>query len=201
MHKWMVPVAVVVCVGLIAVADSVLAVVVGAIFGVGLIGLYAVSAAAHYKVWDIARLHFLFRLDQSMIMAFIAASTIPVGYQIGGRSGLWLVAGMTIGATIGIVLIWAPFHPPRGFTNTLFLLVSWWPVLFIRSIADGLGSTGLTLLLAGGAVYTVGAFVVGSQRPNPNPQVFGYHEVWHVFVIVANAIHAVLVALIVSGRL
>ena len=82
-----------------------------------------------------------------------------------------------------------------------FLVVSWWPILFIGAIADGLGSTGLTLLLASAAIYTLGAFVVGSQWPNPNPLVFGYHEIWHIFVIVANALHTVLVALIVSGNL
>ena len=197
----MVPVAVVVTVVLLVLAEGIGGAVVGLVYGLAGVGLYAVSATAHYKVWDPERLHFLFRLDQSMIMAFIAASTLPVGYEIGGGAGFWLSLGMAIGATIGIVLIWAPFHPPRGFTNTLFLAVSWWPILFIGAIANGLGSTGLTLLLASAAVYTCGALIVGSQRPNPNPEVFGYHEIWHIFVIVANALHTVLVALIVSGNL
>ncbi len=201
MHRWMIPVSVVVAVVLIAVSQSLGAAIVALVYGVGGIGLYTISAAAHYKVWDPTRLHFLFRLDQSMIMAFIAASTLTVGYAIGGRAGLWLALGMAIGTGMGIVLIWAPFHPPRGFTNTLFLAVSWWPILFIGAIADGLGATGLTFLLAGAAVYTIGALVVGSQRPNPKPLVFGYHEIWHVFVIVAYALHTVMVALIVSGNL
>lgn len=201
MHRWMIPVAVVKAIVLTVLGQSVGGAVVGLVYGVASVGLYTVSAAAHYKIWDPARLHFLFRLDQSMIMAFIAASTLPVGYQIGGRSGLWLALGMGIGAAIGIVLIWAPFHPPRGFTNTLFLVVAWWPILFIGAIADGLGSTGLTFLLAGAAVYTIGSLVVGSQRPNINPLVFGYHEIWHVFVIVANVLHTVMVGLIISGNL
>ena len=201
MHRWMVPVAAVVTLGLVLLAESVGGAVVALVYGLAGIGLYAVSAAAHHKVWDPARLHFLFQLDKSMIMAFIAASTLPVGYAIGGASGFWLTLGMGIGSAIGILLIWAPFHPPRGFTNALFLVVSWWPILFIGAIADGLGSAGLTLLLASAAIYTLGAFVVGSQRPNPNPLVFGYHEIWHIFVIVANALHTVLVALIVSGNL
>lgn len=201
MHRWMVPVAAIICIGLLAVSDSIESAVVAGVYGVAGIGLYLVSATAHYKVWDSARLHFLFRLDQSMIMTFIAASTLPVAYLIGERSGVWLGAGMAVGALLGIVLIWAPFHPPRGFTNGLFLVVAWWPVLFIRSIADALGPTGLVLLLGGGAVYTLGSVVVGLQRPNPDPEVFGYHEIWHIFVIVAHAIHTVMVGLIVSGTL
>jgi len=201
MHRWMVPIAAVGTVGLTLLGQNRDAALAGLVYGLGSVGLYAVSALAHHKIWEPARLHFLFRLDQSMIMAFIAASTVPVAYAIGGGTGWLLALGMLAGTSVGVALIWAPFHPPRGFTNALFLLVAWWPVFFISRIADGLGSTGLALLLAGAAVYTLGAFVVGSQLPNPDPEVFGYHEIWHVFVICANVLHAVMVALIVSGNL
>ena len=135
-----------------------------------------------------------------MIMIFIVASTAPVGLAIGGGAGVALTAGMAVGALIGLIAIWAPFHPPRGFMNTLFFAVGWWPIFFVRQVGEGLGWTGVTLLLVSGFVYTVGALVVGFQRPNPNPQVFGYHEIWHIFVIVAHSLHFALVALIVTGN-
>ena len=200
MHRWMVPIAAVATIALVAVAPSTSAAAVGAVFGVGSVSLFFISAVAHYKIWDPVTLGKLFRLDQSMIMIFIAASTLPVGYQIGGRAGLWLSVGMAFGALIGIALIWAPFHPPRGFTNALFLAVAWWPILFIGPISSGLSAVSLWLLFGGAGVYTTGSLVVGSQRPNPNPEVFGYHEIWHIFVIVGNALHFALVALIVTGN-
>ncbi len=195
----MVPVSAIAGIVLVVVADGAAASAIAVVYALAGVGLYSVSAAAHYKVWETSRLEALFKLDKSMIMVFIAVATVPVGYAIGGRSGLWLSVGMLVGATLGILAIWAPFHPPRGFTNSLFFVVSWWPVLFIGPISSALGAGGLTLLLAGGAVYTVGALIVGFQWPNPNPHVFGYHEIWHVFVIVANAIHFAMIAVILTG--
>ena len=200
MHKWMVPVAVVGTLLLVGVADSGLPKLIAFFYGLASIGLYAASALAHYKIWDIPRLHRLFLLDQSMIMAFIVASTAPVAYAVGGGTGWLLFGGMLVGATLGVVTIWLPFHPPRGFMNALFFLVAWWPIFFAFSLQRGLGGGGMALLLAGGAVFTIGALIVGSQRPDPNPHVFGYHEIWHVFVIVGNIVHAVLAYLIVTGH-
>ncbi len=201
MHKWMVPVAAVMTAALVATAEGTAATASALVYGLATIGLYAVSAAAHYKIWKPKTLFVLFQLDHSMIMGFIAASTTPIALvAVGGGRGAALLGGMVVAMAGGLVAVWLPFHPPRGFMNTVFLLMGWWPVLFSVSLYNGLGSGGLALLLGGGAVFTVGAFIVGSQRPNPAPTVFGYHEIWHVFVIVGNLVHYVLMWLIVSGR-
>lgn len=199
MHLWMIPVAAIATVVIVIVADGVGARIVGGLYGLAGIGLYSVSAAAHYKIWEPKVLHRLFQLDHSMIMIFIAFSTLPVGYDIGGGRGLALALGMFLGAFIGLVAIWTPIHPPRGFMNVLFLAVGWWPVLFVTSIGDALGSGGVILLLIGGAVFTIGALIVGFQFPNPNPEVFGYHEIWHIFVIVGTSFHYAVVVAIVTG--
>lgn len=196
----MVPIATVALVWLVAVAESSGASVVAALYGLASVGLYTVSAAAHYKIWDPKRLHLLFQFDHSMIMIFMVASTAPVAYAVGGSTGWLLFGGMVVGVGMGLTAIWLPFHPPRGFMNTLFFAVGWWPVLFVVPIGNGLGSTGIALLLAGGAVFTIGALIVGSQRPNPNPHVFGYHEIWHIFVVAGNAVHYALVYFIITGQ-
>ena len=201
MHRWMIPVAVLSGIVLVVAADGGLARFSAVVFGLANLGLYAISATAHHRVWSPERLHFLFRLDQSMIMVFIAACTAPIALvAVGGSSGWVLFLGMVFGMTLGLTTIWLPFHPPRGFTNAVFLTLAWWPIIFFLPLQRGLGGGGLALLLGGAGLYTVGAFVVGSQRPNPNPHVFGYHEIWHVFVIVANVVHYVLFWLIVTGQ-
>lgn len=201
MHKWAIPVAVIAAIWIVGVADPGIARVTAAMFGLGSIALYVVSATVHHKIWSPQRLHFLFQLDHSMIMVFIAASTAPIGLvAVGGRSGWLLFLGMLVMVGIGLTAIWLPFHPPRGFMNTLFFLVAWWPILFALPLARGLGAGGITTLLIAGAVYTVGALIVGFQRPDPDPLVFGYHEIWHVFVILGNIIMYVLVWLIVTGK-
>jgi len=200
MHRWMVPIAIVAMVWLIASADSMGAAAVATLYGSASVGLYAISATAHYRIWEPRRLHLLFQLDHSMIMVFMVASVAPVAYAIGGAVGWLLFGGMLIGVAAGLATIWMPFHPPRGFMNTLFFIVGWWPVLFTLPIARALGAGGFALLLGGGAVYTIGALIVGTQRPDPNPRVFGYHEIWHVFVIMGNALHYVLAYAVVSGQ-
>lgn len=200
MHFWMVPISIAAMVWLVIEAKSSGAVAVAVLYGLASVGLYAVSAAAHYKVWSAKTLHTLFQFDHSMIMVFMVASTAPVAFSIGGGAGWLLFVGMVFGVAAGLTAIWLPFHPPRGFMNALFFIVGWWPVFFILSIAQGLGSGGLGLLLIGGAIFTVGALIVGSQRPDPNPHVFGYHEIWHILVVAGNAVHYWLVYLVVTGQ-
>ena len=200
MHKWMIPVAVLAAITLQFVAESPNARLVAFGYGVATIGLYSASAAAHYKVWEPAVLHRLFMVDQSMIMLYIAASTAPVAYAVGGTSGWGLFGGMLVLAILGVITIWLPFHPPRGMMNTIFLILGWWPIFFILPIARSVGGVGIAFLLVGGAILTVGAIIVGAQRPDPDPHVFGYHEIWHVFVIVGTATHFVLFALILAGN-
>ncbi len=198
----MVPVAIVLTVMLVAAADPGVARASALVYGVATIGLYAVSATAHHKIWEPRTLFLLFQFDHSMIMVFIAASTTPIALvAVGGTSGWLLLAGMLVAMAGGLVAVWLPFHPPRGFMNTVFLIMGWWPILFSVALYRGMGAGGLALLLGGGAVFTVGAFIVGSQRPNPAPTVFGYHEIWHVFVIVGNLVHYVMVWMIVTGRM
>ena len=57
----------------------------------------------------------------------------------------------------------------------------------------------LALLVIGGVLYTVGAVVLARRRPDPRPTVFGYHEVWHTFVVGAGTCHYALVLLLVRA--
>lgn len=201
MHRWAIPVAIAAAIWIVSVADGRVERATALIFGVTTVGLYVVSAAAHHRVWEPARLHFLFQLDHSMIMIFFSGTTAPIALvAVGNLSGWVLFSGMLVGTALGVTTVWLPFHPPRGFMNSLFLALGWWPILFSLALARGLGLGGMLLLLGGGALYTTGAIIVGSQKPDPNPNVFGYHEIWHVFVILANLVHYILVWLIVTGR-
>ena len=196
----MIPVAALGLVYLQFIAESTTARLVALGYGLAGIGLYAVSAAAHHKIWNVGLLHRLFMTDQSMIMIYITASTAVVAHSVGGTAGWALFGGMALCSAFGIITIWLPFHPPRGMMNTIFLVLGWWPILFVGRIADAIGGAGLAVLIVGGAVFSFGALIVGFQRPNPNPNVFGYHEVWHVFVIIGTAVHFWLFSQLLAGN-
>ena len=66
------------------------------------------------------------------------------------------------------------------------------PALF-----DGLTTTELSLLFAGGLLYTVGIPVLVREKPDPWPNTFGYHEIWHTFTVAAAACHFATITLLV----
>lgn len=179
---------------LVATADRGRATVVALVFALGISVMFGISAVVHLRAWPPARYHRLIQLDHTAIFLCCATTATPVGVLgLDGSTRVLLVGGMWIGAAAGIVAEWLPFHPPRGLMNTLFLVLGWYPVLFVPPLWRGLTHADFVLMAAGGLVYTVGAVIVGAQRPDPRPEVFGYHEVWHALVVVAVTLHVVLV--------
>jgi hemolysin III len=159
--------------------------------------MFGVSALVHMQVWPAEKWHRLFQLDHTAIFCCFAGTTTPIALlALDGAARWFLLGGMWFGALAGIVAEWLPFHPPRGLMNTIFLVLGWFPILVIVPLWDGLGASGFALLLAGGACYTVGAVIVGAQKPDPWPATFGYHEIWHLLVVIAVALHWSMVAFV-----
>jgi len=81
----------------------------------------------------------------------------------------------------------------------LYLVLGWLALFAFPQLVRSLSAVEMTLLIAGGLLYTVGAVVLARNRPDPRPQVFGYHEVWHSFVVGASSCHFMLVLLLVRA--
>ena len=77
----------------------------------------------------------------------------------------------------------------------VYLAVGWIGALGFPAIVIDAGIGAGVLIAAGGVLYTMGAIVYARQRPDPNPAVFGYHEIFHVLVIAAAAAHFAAVAI------
>ncbi|MDH3706477.1 MAG: hemolysin III family protein [Acidimicrobiia bacterium] len=193
-HKWAFFVSVPVGLAMVAVAPDGRSALAGALFAAGMWAMFGVSALVHLKQWSPGQFHTLFRLDHSAIFFCIAAHASAVLLlALDGRPLQLALGGFWLGAGIGIGAEWLPFHPPRGLMNTMFLVLGWGAVLLLPWLWDSIGVARFALLAFGGVLYTVGAVIVGAQRPDPNPEVFGYHEVWHVFVVLAVICHLLLV--------
>ncbi len=163
-------------------------------FAGGIAAMFVASALLHVRPWPPATHERLLRLDHTGI--YLAISGTGIGVALLGLSG-WprvvLATGAIIGAALGIAVEWLPFAPPRGYSNTVYLTLGWTPVVLLPWLWQMAGADIVVLLVIGGVLYTVGAVIVGLRRPDPLPRWFGFHELFHLLVIAAVAVHVAMV--------
>lgn len=169
-------------------------VAVGA-FLVGITAMFSFSALLHLRRWTAGTYEALFRLDHTGIYLAIGGTGVAIAtLGLQGVPRLVLLAVSIVGVSIGILVEWLPFAPPRGFSNTVYITLGWVPIILLPWLWATAGPVTVALLLAGGVPYTSGAIMLAQQRPDPFPSWFGYHELWHLFVIIAVVIHGVMIA-------
>jgi hemolysin III len=137
------------------------------------------------------------RLDHSMIFVLIAGSYTPITLLV--LHGAWSVVILSLiwsMAALGVTLKLARIDGLSKLAATLYMSMGWLVVVPFLQLYRGMSTPGLTLLVAGGALYTLGAIVFARRRPDPNPAVFGYHEVWHSFIVAAAACHWAMILLV-----
>ncbi len=165
-----------------------------AIYGLCLVALFGISAAYHRPTWSPIARQRMRRLDHAGIFLQIAGSYTPICLlAVPGAAGQRLLALIWVGAALGLVksLLWV--HAPKPLTALLYVILSWAVVGEWSLLVRGVGHFGAWLFIAGGVLYTAGAVIYSRKRPDPWPEVFGYHEIFHLLVIVAAALHFVLI--------
>ena len=166
-----------------------------AVYGVGLCALFGGSGLYHRWPWHPRWRPLLRRLDHSTIYVFIAASYTPVALLVLSGTTQWVVL-ITVwaGALAGVAFSVAWINAPRGLCAATYVLLGWVAVLCLPQLTAALPVAPLVLIAAGGVLYTAGAVIFALGRPNPWPRVFGFHEIFHVFVILAAVAHFVAMA-------
>ena len=94
-------------------------------------------------------------------------------------------------AVVGVVMKLTRFDSSHRIGFALYLIMGWAALFTVPKLAHSVPASTLSFLVAGGVLYTVGAVVLATRFPNPFPRVFGYHEVWHLMVVIAAALHYV----------
>lgn len=160
------------------------------IYGGSLVGLYAASALYHLLPVSAAATARLRKLDHAMIFVLIAGTYTPVcllALEGGWRWGLLgTVWGLALG---GVALKLRRVGGRPWLTVALYLGLGWLSVAVVPVLVEALPAGALIWLAIGGLVYTAGAVVYATRRPDPLPGRFGYHELWHLFVIAGSACH------------
>jgi hemolysin III len=187
-------------IALVGLARTTAARVAAVIFAVTLTGLYGVSAAYHRGEWSIGAHRLMKHLDHSMIFVFIAGTYTPITLlALRPAWGIALLAMAWTGAAVGVLVTVLRLERWHAVGFVMYLVLGWLAIIATPQLLHSLSRPELALLVGGGLLYTVGAVVLARRRPDPHPAVFGYHEVWHTFVVGANACHFVLVALLVRA--
>jgi hemolysin III len=166
-----------------------------AIYACSLSGLLGVSALLHRRDWPPSTRRNLRRLDHSMIFVLIAGTYTPIaGTALTGGLRAAVLITVWVGALAGVVFTVAWIDAPKWAAAIPYVALGWVAVGTGRQLVDGLGGAGVALLALGGVFYTAGALVYATKRPDPVPTVFGYHEVFHVLVIIAAVLHYAVIA-------
>jgi hemolysin III len=135
------------------------------------------------------------RLDHSMIFVLIAGSYTPFALLVlDGTLATVILLIAWIGAALGIVLKLLWIGAPNWLSTAVYVALGSVSVVTVPALTASLGVVGIALVAAGGVLYSIGAVVYASQRPDPVPTVFGYHEIFHVLVVVGAALQYAVVA-------
>lgn len=188
LHQWAFPFACVAGMILFAVAGPGLPRVASGVYALALAALFGVSALYHRVDWRPAARSWMRRLDHSMIFVFIAATYTPFALLAlqGTVSRVVLIALWALAlAGVGISLLWP--GAPKAVRAFVYVGVGLLAAAPLPELAAAVGLGGIALLACGGILYICGAVVYATGRPDPNPTVFGYHEVFHSLVIAAAA--------------
>jgi hemolysin III len=184
----------------VLLASGAAATAVAAVYAASLTAVFGTSAAYHRGRWGPRARRWMKRLDHSMIYVLIAGSYTPVAVL--ALHGPWEVVLLSVawaGAAVGITMKMARPDGLSVLSAILYMAMGWLALVAIPPLVRGMPPAGLVLMVAGGLLYTAGAIVFASRRPDPRPAVFGYHEIWHAFMVAAAACHYVMILLVLRA--
>lgn len=160
------------------------------IFGVSIIMLYMASTIYHMLPISEKASNVLRRIDHMMIFVLIAGSYTPI--CLVPLRGVWgwslLIAVWGI-ALAGIVLKAVWINAPRWLSTTIYVVMGWLVVVAFYPLCKAIPKGGIALLVLGGVTYTVGAVIYGIQKPKLHFKLFGFHEIFHLFVMGGSFFH------------
>ena len=196
-HEYAFFVSLVLGIGLILLAQGGEARLAVAIYAASLSALFGVSALYHRVDWQRPEARrWMRRLDHTMIFFLIAGTVTPFALLVmDGPLATALLIAVWSGALAGTIveLVWVDH--PKWVAAVVYIAVGMIGALGFPAIVAEAGIVAGLLIAGGGALYATGAIVYAAGRPDPRPAVFGYHEIFHVLVIAAAAVHFAAIAL------
>jgi hemolysin III len=186
-----------VLVGLARTATTRFAMVV---YGMGVVTMLGVSAVYHSGRLGPAGKARLKRVDHSTILFGVTGSYTGIcTLALNGSAEVTMLVFVWSAAAVGIVIRMCWLHAPRWVTAAVYMVVGWSALIEISPLMRSLAAGDTALMMAGGGLYSLGAAVYATKRPNWSPKHFGFHEVFHALVVAAAVLHYILVVRLLAG--
>lgn len=194
-HQWAFVAAIPLGVVLVLATETTRARVAAGVFAGSVVLMFGASALYHRPDWSPKWRVWLRRLDHAGIYCLIAGSYTPVGLI--ALHGAWEIVVLAIvwsgaGAAIFIRLFW--ISAPKWLSAAVAIGLGWVGIVAMPEVYFEVGLACVLLILAGGILYSLGAVVYATRRPDPFPAVFGYHEIFHLMVVAAVALQYAAIA-------
>ena len=161
------------------------------IFGISLILLYGASTIYHTLKLSAEKTALLRRIDHMMIFVLIAGTYTPVCLvTLAGKFGYILLALIWCIAVAGVFMKIFWMNAPRWLSTMVYVVMGWLSITAFVPLMKTVGWGGFGVLLAGGIAYTLGAVIYALKKPNlAILKSFGFHEIFHVFVMIGSGFH------------
>ncbi len=182
------------CAMLIAKAEEQTPTIATIIYSLGVLFLFGVSSLYHRITWQPEPRKMMKRLDHSAIYIMIAGTFTPICLlALRDTSGKNLLISIWVVAFLGVMQSLFYVNAPKWLSAILYIIAGYLILPFVGELKTSIGVGNLVLLVCGGLSYTVGAVSYATKKPDFKPSVFGYHEVFHIWVVLGALLHFILV--------
>lgn len=199
LHAGMAPVAVASGIVLVLLATTTTGKVSAIVFAGTATLLFATSAIYHRGTWSPRVAAVLRRLDHSNIFLIIAGTYTPFALLLPPDQARTLLLIVWTGAVVGVLfrVLWA--GAPRWLYVPVYVLLGWVAVFYFGPLLEHAGGAVMVWVVLGGVLYSLGAVVYGTKRPDISPRWFGFHEVFHALTVLAFGAHFVAASMALSA--
>jgi hemolysin III len=185
---------------LVKSAGSVQSIVLSTVYSLCAIFIFTCSSVYHgqkreedlYNPWR--------RLDHIAIFFMIAGTYTPICYVYLDVYWRWSIIGAQwLLVLLGLFFKLFYIQGPRWLTVLIYVLMGWMVIIPLYQLLATVPAISLWLLLAGGVAYTVGGLIYALKKPNPVPGFFGFHEIFHLLILLGAALHYFVIYIAIAG--
>lgn len=199
LHAGVAPLVLVAGIVLVCLAPTTASRWAAVVYSLSGVALFATSAVYNVGTWNTRAHAVLRRVDHGNIYLIIAGSYTPIAVLgLDGWKQELFVIGAWVGAALGVSFRVLWLHAPRALYTGLYILLGWAIAPFMGDLFS-VNVAAALLTLIGGLLYTVGGVVYATRRPDPHPQWFGFHEVFHAFTIGAWTCQYIAISILTYG--